>query len=433
MSAFLRGLLVLSLVTGLAAHATENICDPMAKLSSPGPEADSNTVSLRMSNPDVKGTLLRWLWGSHTLFEAMRPASVDINEFLPTTLKEFPPGKPNPNPGLKDKAKGAFTFLKKNVLFSPFVVNRIRKSLVNNYITDDAGVAPVDGKKPNLPVGEKTPREVHNWLPTHTEAKPAKFNMVITKDRVVIAGLTVKVKRVDWLLTKHVLMSGYDPDVRFAGEVWKDENGVIHINNNSGTYRPSNESVDAAVAYLSKLLPGVKIVGEGMPPSPPKPPKDKGSIFAPLVDAYQTLKGLDFAYLAQLKMIKEIKATTPEPKMARVKLSELTAIHPMNGVKENKVKARAKVVKDASARVLEAGFFSSDLQNELVPSKAPMSVVKAADGKYFLFDGNGRFKSIKRALAENPDLEIEVQLYDTPSEKVQTMLNSIRKSRGLDE
>ena len=49
--------------------------------------------------------------------------------------------------------------------------------------------------KPQLPVGDKTPREIHELLATHTDAKPAKFNMVITKDRVVIAGLTVKVVR----------------------------------------------------------------------------------------------------------------------------------------------------------------------------------------------------------------------------------------------
>ena len=67
-------------------------------------------------------------------------------------------------------------------------------------------------------------------------------------------------KAVDWVLSKHVLVSNYSNDVRFAGEVWKNEKGQIVLNHNSGTYLPSVDELEAAAEYLRQVFPGVEII-----------------------------------------------------------------------------------------------------------------------------------------------------------------------------
>lgn len=68
---------------------------------------------------------------------------------------------------------------------------------------------------------------------------------------------------VDWILTKHVLISNYNESVRFAGEIWKDRDGVIWVNRNSGTYQPNEEQLSQFVAYLSQVFPHVTFEADG--------------------------------------------------------------------------------------------------------------------------------------------------------------------------
>src|SRR5262249_47355071 len=93
--------------------------------------------------------------------------------------------------------------------------------------------------------GRQSEPTIVNQLRTHTDEAPAKYNMIVTGTWVRIGRLEGRNKAIDWLLAKHVLLSNYSEDVRFAGEIWKDADGVIHINRNSGTYKPSAERAEA--------------------------------------------------------------------------------------------------------------------------------------------------------------------------------------------
>lgn len=198
-------------------------------------------ISVRVTKPSAAGVLLRMMWGSHALFEAQQ-SRVNIDKFLPDTLKAFPQEKPN-----------FVTRVKKALLMSKPVVWAMRKALVAQY----------------QPVGERSEADVINMLRTDSAAKNGKYNLVVTGDRVVVARLDVGIGKVDWLLTKHVLMSGYDPSVRFAGEIWKDAEGVVHINRNSGTYQPSPTQLAAAAEYLQGIFPHARIVADELPAAPP--------------------------------------------------------------------------------------------------------------------------------------------------------------------
>jgi len=189
-------------------------------------------IRVKVSSASMLGTLFRQLWGTHAFFEAEQDR-VDPSAYLTTTLKAFP----QPNPSLA-------TRLKKWILFSRPVVRVLHWMLAAKYID----------------IGPRSECQVYDMLRTNSESSSNKYNLIITRRKITIARINVLAKLVDWVLSKHVLMSGYASDVIFAGEIWKDALGVIHVSRNSGTYRPTEEQLDLAVAFLRAVFPHLTVV-----------------------------------------------------------------------------------------------------------------------------------------------------------------------------
>lgn len=87
------------------------------------------------------------------------------------------------------------------------------------------------------------------------------YNFVLTGTQLHLKPLAVEGattgRIAQWLLAKHVLLSGYSPDVRLAGEMWvsHDELGTtLVLNGSSGTYRPGPERVEAAARLVERLF-----------------------------------------------------------------------------------------------------------------------------------------------------------------------------------
>lgn len=77
--------------------------------------------------------------------------------------------------------------------------------------------------------------------------------------------------KANWVLAKHVLLADYDPDVRYAGEAWAEDTPdgrVMHINNNSGTYKPTAAQLHEAARYLAEAF-GVPVIAEPIGEAPP--------------------------------------------------------------------------------------------------------------------------------------------------------------------
>lgn len=219
-------------------------------------------IRIRNSRPSESLSGLRQVWGQHILWEALPDKSrVDVDSYLPEVLQDkFSMAK--------EKGQKLSTVDKlKNVAFSRPMVAKIRKRLAKHF--DD--------------MGEYQPGQIKAMIPVAGPGQPPiLFNVVIcgpkSESRVSITRIDGGKKAADWVLSKHVLISGYDPDVRFAGEIWAErytaadgsEQTRLHINNNSGTYKPSDDQVKNAAAYLRELFPGVEIVGHAMGEEPPK-------------------------------------------------------------------------------------------------------------------------------------------------------------------
>lgn len=214
-------------------------------------------IAVRVTSATPPGQLLRQMWGPHALFEALIER-VNIDNYLIRPLRSFP----QKNPSFATKVKKA-------ILFSRPVIWTIRR---------------VMGASAYVQLGECSERDVYDMLRTHSNTSSNKYNLVAVRTpsvkpygqpliRLILSRVTVKTKLVDWILSKHVLMSGYlwapqddqerpDTDreyVVWAGETWKNPFGVLMVSGNSGTYRPTDREDQAMVEMMRKVLPHLRI------------------------------------------------------------------------------------------------------------------------------------------------------------------------------
>lgn len=190
-----------------------------------------NNLKLTVSKPSRFGVLLRWLWGPHSFF-TIEQNNNTINDYLPEKLNAY-----------EKKEKSFINIVKQYVLFSKPSIKFIRRHL---HKTEEI-------------FENSSEKDLYNMLRTHTENKPHKYNLVITGNKISVIKIDIKYGFVDWILSKHVLLSGYSEDVRYAGEFWKEADGEIYFNNNSGTYSPNSEVIDNTHKYLKEIFPNTKI------------------------------------------------------------------------------------------------------------------------------------------------------------------------------
>ena len=202
-------------------------------------------IKIRNSRHGAVGYFLSKIWEGHKFWEALPSADhADINDYLPDTLAD------KYSTGAKLSAVDKL----KSIAFSPGMVGKMRSGVANTW--DDAG--------------EYGPGQIAKMLETDESGEPKIYNIVMTghgkENRLAIGRIDGGDKLPDWVLTKHLMLSNYDPDVRFAGETWAEpflnkegKQGVrIHLNGNSGTYKPSDEQTEAAGEYMRAIFSGVE-------------------------------------------------------------------------------------------------------------------------------------------------------------------------------
>jgi hypothetical protein len=195
---------------------------------------DTELMPVGISRPSLLGAHLGFIFGERPVFETMPLISID-EVALATPLKHFP--------GKLDR----ITKLKKYVLFSKPVIRLLRRHVVAAMEYHDAPRrAVVDMLRLSPGIDHET---------------AFIYNIVMTGRYVRITRLENRNGRdhkfINWILAKHVFVSGYDPDVRFPAEVWcfmEGDERVVALNRNSGTYKPDAERHYAAARYLSKVF-----------------------------------------------------------------------------------------------------------------------------------------------------------------------------------
>ena len=204
--------------------------------SLPRPHHGGPTRELFVGRPSRLASVLRRTWGDHPIFEVdTRGAGpfVDDYSLLTGALQAYP--------GDLDFVSRA----KRYLLFSKPVVRVIRQNMAVEM--ESLGEFPGPALADMLQVGCADEPFIYNVVLTGTSFRISRLENRTEKD----------IEKANWVLAKHVLLSGYDPDVRFAGEMWAqdtDDGRIMHLNNNSGTYQPTAEQTNMANEYLSELF-----------------------------------------------------------------------------------------------------------------------------------------------------------------------------------
>ena len=194
----------------------------------------TDSVTVGISRPTWLGVWFGFVLGQRPIFSLRLGPSVNKPE-LSTSLKRFP--------GKLDRV----TKFKKYILFSGPVVRCMRGRLVKS----------VDEHR----VPRRAVVEMLRRSPSASREGAFVYNVVLTATAIHMARLENRNGRdrriVNWILAKHLVVGGYDADVRFAGEAWCfEENGniVVILTGDSGTFKPSNKQLSAAARLISKLL-----------------------------------------------------------------------------------------------------------------------------------------------------------------------------------
>ena len=96
------------------------------------------------------------------------------------------------------------------------------------------------------------------------------------------------------------------------------------------------------------------------------------------------------------------------------------------------IRWRTAALQNARDRILEKGLDSAMQTEVFQEEQSPMKALfDRATGKFVLFDGNGRFKAISGVFANHPDLQIEVEVWDTEDATVWRRLHEIMEARGV--
>ncbi len=175
------------------------------------------------------GRLLQLFLGENPIWEISQ-SSVNIDDYLPISLR------PIPLPTISDH-------IKHQTLCAKPIVWMVRRSQVQGS-----------------PIYQPVDKEglFDEFLINQ------KYNFVLLGDgRLVFSRIPhSKLKYPYRLLSKHVGLAKRSSNVRFAGEIKKDDDGeTLLINNSSGTYRPDDKMVPDAVAYFQRLFPHLLIRG----------------------------------------------------------------------------------------------------------------------------------------------------------------------------
>ena len=140
------------------------------------------------------------------------------------------------------------TWLKCHLLFAPPVITFLRRHVSPHVDYFDDTPADALPRMMRSSTRERATAFVYNYVVTATEIRIKRLANQNGRDNTFV----------NWCLAKHVLLSGYAPDVLLAGEVWSylDEDGLqrLVLSGNSGTYKPAAERVPLVAAIVSDML-----------------------------------------------------------------------------------------------------------------------------------------------------------------------------------
>ena len=206
----------------------------------------SRSTTVGMNRPRWLGVKLAFMFGQQPVYTVKLDDINNVDD-LQEPLEAYP--------GKLDTV----TKIKRYVLFSRPVISMIGHFRAKSMDYYDNVPARAALEMLNLSASADYDTAVlYNCVVTLNEDNSAEARITPLKNQDPRSQNDKAVKRVNWILAKHVLISGYHPKTIYACELWcyRNQNGqlVLCYNTNSGTYKPEAERGEALESYLENLF-----------------------------------------------------------------------------------------------------------------------------------------------------------------------------------
>jgi hypothetical protein len=183
------------------------------------------------SNPSLFGKLTATIFDEYPIY-IYKISSELIKNYLPDKLVAFA------ETSLTNLAKREFFYSKPIIFASRSQISDQFEELSHSITIEDL---------------------LENFLSKTNEI--IRYNFVITGNCLILVKIA-HVRHFSYhLLCKHITLSNRSDDVRFAGELWRDEKNIFRFNNNSGTYRPLNILIEKVNQVFNQLTPHLQFQG----------------------------------------------------------------------------------------------------------------------------------------------------------------------------
>ncbi|CAF4810865.1 unnamed protein product, partial [Rotaria magnacalcarata] len=194
-------------------------------------QTQNEEVTLHKLTSPYLSRIINTVYGEFSIFQLNISSNI-IDMYLPDILSPLPASIT-----VTDRMKRYLLYLKSMVAALHSQVNREMRNL--SSIVPEAEF-------------------FQQLLPEQTDM--ARCNIVILGDRIIFARIPQTYRVTYYLLCKHIALADCSADVRFAGQLWRDDESFL-LNNDSGTYRPSIILVESAIALFKRLFPFLEIRG----------------------------------------------------------------------------------------------------------------------------------------------------------------------------
>lgn len=183
-------------------------------------------------------------------------------------------------------------------------------------------------------------------------------------------------------------------------------------------------------------LPKALSASSGQPRGPPAPVAAEPThqtYFGYLWSKREMLTNLDASHFHAMRLRLAIMSSTTNRRVVSVPVKRLVAAHVIDHPGAvAKMQARAASLRLHSSEVLASGRVGLELQNSVIPSKNMIRVVRFGEGgQLFVFDGNGRMEAIRQAFRRSKNLAVEVEVFETSSRGVSSIIGRLMGARGL--
>lgn len=194
--------------------------------------AEETDIIVLKSVPSSIGRLTAKIYGEQPMYQ-FDISSTIINNYLPCSLHSFAAGS-----SLKKQ-------IQRDFVFSAPVISAVWSQLSDNFEYLYSFVSMSD---------------FFSQLLSNKDSL-IRYNFVILNDCFVLTRVPHTHQLSYVLLGKHFTLAAQSTDVRFAGELWRDEQNNFCFNNNSGTYAPPKELINKVMELFNELVPSLQFIG----------------------------------------------------------------------------------------------------------------------------------------------------------------------------